>query len=133
MNRISFTWLCIAVLAASTEPSSWALTIGTAKLRITPPTGTPMAGYYHERASTGVHDDLYAKAIVLEQDGSRVALVALDLISTIRPVVIAARDLIEERTGIPGDHVMIHTIAIGWDSALLRGLAEDTGGQYIQR
>ena len=46
-----------------------------------------MAGYYSARAAEGVHDDLYAKAIVLEQDGSKAAMVACDLISMPRGVV----------------------------------------------
>jgi hypothetical protein len=35
----------------------------------------------------GVHDDLYAKAIVLEKDGVKVGMVALDLINIPRPIV----------------------------------------------
>ena len=58
------------------------LKVGAASVDITPPVGTPMAGYYSERAAEGVHDPLYAKALVLEQDGTKAALVALDLITT---------------------------------------------------
>ena len=56
--------------------------IGAAAVVITPPVGTPMAGYYYDRAAEGVHDDLFAKAVVLESGGAKAALVALDLIST---------------------------------------------------
>lgn len=66
-----------------------------------------MAGYYFERAAEGVHDDLYAKALVIEYESRKVALVALDLISTQRGFVEEARRLIAERTGIPSDHIMI--------------------------
>ncbi len=83
------------------------LRVGAASVKITPPIGVPMAGYYFERAAEGVHDDLYAKAIVLEKDGVKAALVALDLISTNRDVVEAARQEIEEKAGIRGDHVII--------------------------
>jgi len=83
------------------------LHVGAASVKITPPTGAPMAGYYFERAAEGVHDDLYAKAIVLEKDGVKAALVALDLISVNRGIVEAARKEIEEKAGIRGDHVMI--------------------------
>ncbi|MGI9240197.1 MAG: hypothetical protein ACR2RV_05320, partial [Verrucomicrobiales bacterium] len=49
---------------------------------ITPPEGIPMAGYYHKRESTGVHDDLLSRALILEQGDTRVALVSLDLVTT---------------------------------------------------
>jgi len=66
-----------------------------------------MAGYYFERKSEGVHDDLFAKAIVIEQSGVRAAIVSLDLISTSRGMVEDARAEIERITKIPGRHVMI--------------------------
>ena len=84
-----------------------ALQVGTAKIRITPPIGIPMAGYYHERGATGVHDDLFARAIVLEEGGQKVALVSLDLITTRRHHVVAARKAIEARCDIEGDRVMM--------------------------
>src|SRR3954469_21346073 len=74
------------------------LRAGAAAVVITPPPGTPMAGYYVPRAAEGVHDDLYAKALVLEVDGTRAALVALDLISTTRDLVEDARRAIEQGT-----------------------------------
>jgi hypothetical protein len=83
------------------------LSTGAAAVKITPPVGTPMAGYYHERGAQGVHDDLYAKAIVIESAGAKAALVALDLISTTREMVEAARREIEAVTNIRGDAVMI--------------------------
>ena len=88
-------------------PARAELKVGAAAVKITPPNGTPMAGYYNVRLSTGVHDDLWAKAIVLDVDGSRAALVSLDLITTSRDMVTAARAEIEESTGIPADRVMI--------------------------
>jgi hypothetical protein len=66
-----------------------------------------MSGYYYTRLSEGVHDDLYAKALVLDRDGVRVAMVSCDLISIGRPSVEEARRLIEKNTGIPAIHVMI--------------------------
>jgi len=88
-------------------PDARALQVGMAQVRITPPLQTPMAGYYHERGAAGVHDDLYARAIVIEEGGVKVALVSLDLITTRRHHVLAARQAIEARTAIPGSHVMI--------------------------
>src|SRR5687768_327671 len=83
------------------------LRIGTAKKDITPKLGIPLAGYYSERGADGVHDPLHAKVIVLENDGTKAALISLDLISTLRSTVEEARSLIEKKTGIPGKNVMI--------------------------
>src|SRR5690606_37794558 len=59
------------------------------------------------RLNEGVHDPLYAKAIVLEQDGVKAALVACDLVAIPRRFVVEARGLIERQTDVPGENVMI--------------------------
>ena len=66
-----------------------------------------MAGYYSLRGSDGVHDDLFAKSLVLDDGEKRVAIVSLDLISTSRPLVEESRAAIEKKTGIPASHVLI--------------------------
>ncbi len=83
------------------------LRVGAGSVKITPPVGIPVAGYYNVRLATGLHDELYAKALVLESGGARAALVACDLIALEQDVVEAARALIEKATGLPGEHVMI--------------------------
>lgn len=95
--------MCLVPVAACAGD----LRLGRAAVRITPPRGMPMAGYYRVRLAEGVHDELYAKALVLEQDGAKAALVACDLVNMPRPMVEAARQLIEKSTSIRGDRVMI--------------------------
>lgn len=96
---IAVTWL--PVVAAQD------LRAGRSAVKITPPKGMPMAGYYHVRLNEGVHDDLFSKALVLEVNGERAALVALDLVSAPRPLVEAARKQIQERSGLPPERIMI--------------------------
>ena len=43
------------------------LKAGAACLDITPPLGTLMPGYFHERRATAVHDPLLVRAFALEQ------------------------------------------------------------------
>lgn len=83
------------------------LLVGAAQVDITPAKGTPMAGYYSQRAAEGTHDPLFARALVIEQDGTKVALVALDLIHTTFGMTTESRKLIEAETKIPGGHVML--------------------------
>jgi predicted neutral ceramidase superfamily lipid hydrolase len=104
--------------------------VGIANLDITPPLGCSLAGYYHERRADGILDPLFSKAIVLEQDGERVAFVVLDLLCMKRAVTDKAREEIEKRTGIKGDHVMVsathaHT---GPELADSDQLSRDVGG-----
>jgi neutral ceramidase len=83
------------------------LTAGAAQIDITPPVGCPMAGYYSIRGAEGTHDPLFAKALVVEHNQTKLALVTLDLIGTTFDMVHESRNAIADATGIPGTHVMI--------------------------
>jgi neutral ceramidase len=117
------------LLLAGSVVSAQELRVGAAAVKITPPLGIGMAGYYFERGAEGTHDDLYAKAIVLQQGDTRVALVGLDLISTTRQIVEEARAEIEKSTGIPGRNVMISATHAHTGPVLAkRGAREDISG-----
>jgi hypothetical protein len=98
----------VVLFAVSVAPAgAGELRVGAAVVVINPPDGTPLAGYYSPRGARGVRDDLASKALVLEQDGTRVALVVCDLISLPRDIVTEARRQTEKETGIPAAHIMI--------------------------
>ncbi|MCF7787657.1 MAG: neutral/alkaline non-lysosomal ceramidase N-terminal domain-containing protein [Prosthecobacter sp.] len=99
--------------------------VGAAQVDITPKNGTPMAGYYKFRAVGGVLDPIYAKAIVVEQDGTHAAFVVIDLSGTTRPIVAAARKAVQEQCGIEGDHVMISATHTHTGPQLARGSLMD--------
>ena len=80
---------------------------GYAATVITPPLGTPMAGLFHHREAWAVEDDLRAKAIVLDDGQTTLALIVSDIISIPAALASKARDLIEQQTGIPGTNVMV--------------------------
>lgn len=101
LNRV------LLVVAVAAMPLTAQMRAGRAAVDITPPVGVPMAGYYYVRLSEGVHDPLHAKALVLEQNGVKAAMVALDLVHVPRPIVEAAREQIAKTTGVPGANVMI--------------------------
>jgi len=75
--------------------------LGRAAVKITPPAGIPMAGYYNIRLAEGTHDDLFAKAVAFEQGGTRAVLVTCDLVSLPGEIVAEARKQAEAATGIP--------------------------------
>jgi hypothetical protein len=98
-----FTLLALGALPALAE----GLRAGAAAVKITPPVGIPMAGYYSLRPAEAVHDDLFARALALESDGAKAAIVSLDVIHVPRQVVEAAREEIARDPGIPAEAVMI--------------------------
>ena len=97
----------LMLFASASVASAAVRTAGTAKTNITPPVGTPMAGYYSARGAVGTHDPLFAHALVIESDGVKIALVSLDLITTTFRLVEESRKRIAELCGIPGEQVMI--------------------------
>ena len=75
---------------------------GTARADITPPVGGLMYGYGARGAnvSTGVHDPLYAKAIVLDDGTTKLAIVALDLGSISAENTANVKERVKSATGI---------------------------------
>jgi len=75
------------ILLAGSLCADEAFLAGTAKADITPSTFGPMYGYANRRCGpgVGVHDALYAKAVVLQAGASRMAIVTLDLGSIVAP------------------------------------------------
>ena len=83
------------------------LQAGASIVTITPPLGTPMAGFFHYREAETVADELTARTVVLDDGTTRLALVVCDLISLKAETVTAARNRIIERHGIPAECIMI--------------------------
>jgi len=81
--------------------------VGAAQEVITPPIVTSLAGYFHDRVAERVRDDVFARAVVIEADRARVAVVSCDLICVTAEIVDGARTIIEEKCGIPRDHILI--------------------------
>lgn len=134
--RILFALLLFAVPVAAAD-----LKVGASAVVITPPEGTPLAGYYSLRGTKTVVDDIHAKALVLQAGDTKAALVVCDLISLPRHVVTEARRLAEKATGIPGGHIMIsatHTHTgpvLARESSLdeLVGATTDLGRRYTEK
>jgi len=107
LHRLLIGSIASVTIVLADPVSAQGLKAGAAAVVITPEVGTPMAGYYHERGAESVHDDLYAKALVVDDGVTKAALVMVDLISTSRPFVQAARETIQSRTRIPADNILI--------------------------
>jgi hypothetical protein len=78
------------------------LRLGFAKRAITPTLGARpvfMAGFGHDRRASGVHDDLWARAVAASDGTRRVVVVSVDLIGLFLADVEKARGLLRARVG----------------------------------
>lgn len=94
-------------MAANTLPPVASCKAGCAQRVITPHLGVSLAGYFHDRVARYVRDDLFARAMVIEQGGERVALVSCDLICMTEEVADAAKALIAREVGIAAERTLI--------------------------
>ncbi len=65
-----------------------------------------MAGFQNNRPAQGVHDDLWARAVVVEQGPVRLGIVTVDLIGWFHQEAVATRELAAGR-GLDLDHVLV--------------------------
>lgn len=121
-GMISF--LALACQIAAAEPAK-PLQVGAATVVITPPNGIPMAGYYSPRGSEGVLDDLFAKALVMDDGEKAVALVACDLISIPQTITDEARRLIAAEVPISPEAVLVSATHTHTGPSLPRGSKRD--------
>ena len=110
------------------EGPAVALRAGAARIDISPPIGVQLFGYPHaRRISTGVHDPLWASALVLKSGGAQCALVALDLLFLDPPTARRIRRRVAAALGVEDSAVFIscsHTHS-GPVTSFLAGWAGD--------
>jgi neutral ceramidase len=86
------------------------LKIGIAELNYNPEVGLDLVGNYRgdDYASRGVHDSLYAKALVASDgNGKKVAILSVDICTFTREPVEFMRSYIASRSDIKAENVMI--------------------------
>ena len=99
--------IAILALLGSALPLSAGFRVGFAQADITPPVGWRRAGVFSEILSTGVHDPLMSKAMVVEEGGTTFAFVGNDLCSVPRDLTDLARAKASQLTGIPAANMVI--------------------------
>ncbi|UCF16125.1 MAG: neutral/alkaline non-lysosomal ceramidase N-terminal domain-containing protein, partial [Phycisphaerales bacterium] len=80
---------------------------GAAASNITPPLGGPIIGGWNSPPATHIHDELHARCLVLDDGAIRLAFVICDNLGIGREVYDKARRIIQDKTGIPPDNVMM--------------------------
>ena len=92
-----------------------ALSAGSASIDITPPLTVPFLGFIPRHSFfEGVHDPLFAKAVVIDSCERRIAIVSADsigfrkdLFGEGRDFIAEVREEVEQACGIPSSHIMI--------------------------
>jgi neutral ceramidase len=100
---------CLAVPAAHAQDADWK--IGLARVKITPPQPVFMAGYAsRNKPYDGIHDDLFAKVLVLEdKGGARSVLVTSDLIGFPAEIANPLREQIAKQAKTAASSVIVNS------------------------
>ena len=97
-------------MTATNQPTS-GLLAGAAQVDITPPMGTQIAGDIGRRRPAEILlDPIYAKALVLESEATRLCVLSLDLLAADDKSIAAIRRLAAERFGLAPEAVMVHSV-----------------------
>jgi len=81
---------------------------GAAAANITPPLGVSLDGTIMQIGpARHIHDELYARCMVLDDGRTRVAIVVCDVTMISGTVFDKAKDLAQRQTGIPADHMLM--------------------------
>ncbi len=81
---------------------------GFSRVNINPKLGTPIAGYYKERLTEGVLDDIEVNGIALECNGTKVIMLSVDLCGLKQTYTTPLRAQISEITGVDANCIYIH-------------------------
>ncbi len=102
-------WALIATVAGTTVSFGAQFRAGAATANITPPLGIEINGGTAPSIATHVHDELHARALVLDDGATRLAFVVVDNCLIDRALFDEAKALIFRHPGISSNHVSIST------------------------
>jgi len=91
---------------AEDTPKQLVFRAGAAASNITPPLGELIVGGWKPIPATHIHDELYAKCVVLDDGNTTIALVLCDNVGIPREVYDAAKAIINKETGLSPSHVL---------------------------
>ena len=100
--------LIIIAGCASEQHNRSLIKVGLGETIITPDENVRMRGFARSQISTGVHDDLHSRSLVVEDaNGTAAVLMTVSLCGMSEEYAKSIRDGITGKTGIPGDNIVI--------------------------
>jgi len=120
------------VLQAEDGVMSTTLQAGAATSNITPWLGVTIPGSFGPRYGADVEDELRAKALVLDNGETRIAMVTCDLIAMPQNIADAAKKRIAERCDLAPECVMVHATHTHSAAGIADLLAVDEDRAYTQ-
>jgi hypothetical protein len=112
------------------QPVKATVKVGVGEMVITPQKNMKMAGFARSQMSTGMHDDLHARSLVVEDaKGNSVVLMTIALVGLNEEYGKRIRDGITAKTGIPGDRIVVSCTHTHSGPSVGRGSSED-GKEY---
>lgn len=83
---------------------------GVAKHKLSPKIGSELMGYGNRPSgSTGVHDDLYVRALVLDDGKKKLAFCSVEICYLRAPQIREIRDYVTRQTNFLAEHIFITT------------------------
>jgi neutral ceramidase len=115
VTRKGFYQRNVAAIQAEVDPTEvdgqpGQLCAGWAKRPISPPIGTPLAGFGDRKGkpSTGVHDELFVKALFLTDQANRAVFVAADMLIIPENLAEMVRERVANQTAKPADIILFN-------------------------
>lgn len=85
------------------------LLCGTYEMDITPPLGESVPGQMADKKATGILDNLYAKALVIDNGSTVFAILSLDMCALMNRHVCDIREAVHLKTGIGARNILVST------------------------
>ncbi len=109
---------------------------GAATSNITPWLGISSNGGMQDRVPRHVHDELHARALVLDDGQTRLALVTVDSCMVPRHILDAAKKLVHEHAGLPIESMLMsatHTHTAGTATPVFQSEADAEYQLFLTR
>ncbi len=99
-----FAWL---ICVGQARAADTVFRAGAATSNITPPLGELIVGGWQPIPATHIHDDLYARCLVLDDGKTQLAFVLCDNVGIPTEVFELAKDQVHKATGLPKSHLLM--------------------------
>jgi hypothetical protein len=109
---------------------------GAATSNITPWLGITSNGGMQDRVPQHVHDELHARALVLDDGQTRLALVTVDSCMVPRQILDAAKKIVHQHTGLPIENMLMsatHTHTAGTATPVFQSEADAEYQLFLTR